>query len=106
MPQYLYIYRGDKSQVPDTPAEQEAAMKAWGDWMARIGDRMVTPGDPVGTSKLVTEQGVTDQVPNPSFGFSIVEAGSIEEACEMAKGNPMVAGDGGVEVAEIVPISM
>lgn len=107
MPQFLYIYRGDKSQIPTTPAEQEAAMKAWGDWMGAIGDKMINPGEPVGTSKLVTENGVTNTVPNPSFGFSIVEAASIEEACEMAKGNPMVVGEnGGVEVAEIVPISM
>ncbi|WP_375173856.1 YciI family protein [Pseudooceanicola sp.] len=106
MPQYLYIYRGDASQVPSTPEDQEAAMKAWGDWMGGIGDKLVNPGEPVGTSKLVTGKGVTDQVPNPSFGFSIVEAASIEEACEMAKGNPMVKDGGGVEVAEIVPISM
>jgi hypothetical protein len=107
MPQYLYIYRGDASQIPSTPEDQEAAMKAWGNWMAGLGDRLVNPGEPVGMSKLVTENGVTDQVPHPTFGFSIVEAASIEEACEMAKGNPMVTGEnGGVEVAEIVPMSM
>lgn len=107
MPQFLYIYRGDKSQVPSTPEDQEAAMTAWGDWMGGIGDKLVNPGEPVGTSKLVTGAGVSDTVPNPSFGFSIVEAATIEEACEMAKGNPMLMAEGGgVEVAEIVPISM
>jgi len=106
MPPYLYIYRGDKSQIPSTPEEQQAAMKAWGDWMGAIGDKMINPGEPVGISKLVTEAGVSDQVPNPSFGFSIVEAATIEEACDMAKGNPMVVGKGGVEVAEIVPMNM
>lgn len=106
MPQYLYIYRGDASQIPATPEDQEAAMKAWGDWMGGIGSKMVNPGEPVGTSKLVSGTGVSDTVPNPSFGFSIVEAASIEEACEMAKGNPMVAGGGAVEVAEVIPMSM
>ncbi|WP_136634311.1 YciI family protein [Pseudooceanicola onchidii] len=106
MPQYLYIYRGDASQVPSTPEDQEAAMKAWGDWMGAIGPKMVNPGEPVGKSVLVSGAGVSDKVPNASFGFSIVEAATIEEACDMAKGNPMVAGGGSVEVAEIVPMDM
>lgn len=106
MPKYLYVYRGDKSQVPATPEDQEAAMQAWGAWMGSLGDKLVNAGDPVRTSKLVTVSGVKDAVPNPSFGYSIVEADTIEDACEMAKSNPMVVGNGGVEVAEIFAIEM
>lgn len=106
MPKYLYVYHGDAASVPSTPEAQAAAMKAWGDWMEKLGPSMVNPGEPVGKSKSVTAKGVLNDVPNAAFGFSIVEAPDIETACEMAKGNPMVAGGGSVEVAEIVPMSM
>ncbi|WP_375687553.1 YciI family protein [Pseudooceanicola sp. LIPI14-2-Ac024] len=106
MPKYLYIYHGDASGVPSTPEEQEAAMKAWGDWMQDVGTAMVEPGEPVGKSKSVTAKGVVDDVANAAFGYSIVEAPDIETACKLAKGNPMVAGGGSVEVAEIIPMPM
>lgn len=106
MPQYLYIYHGSADSVPVTPEEQEAGMKAWGDWMEKVGPAMTNPGEPVGKSKAVTADGVVDDVPNAAFGYSIVEAPDIATACEMARGNPMVAGGGSVEVAEIMPIPM
>ena len=105
MPKYMYIFHANRSAAP-APEDQEAAMQAWGAWMAGIGDKMVDPGAPVGLSKLVTANGVTDEVPSPAFGYTIVEAASMDEACAMAKGNPMLDAPGGaVEVAEIVPMS-
>ena len=95
MPKFLYIYHGDPANVPATPEAQQAAMKAWGDWMGQLGDRLLDPGEPVGKSRAVTAQGILETVPNAAFGYSIVEAASIEEACEMARGNPMVTGGGG-----------
>ncbi|KGM49712.1 YciI family protein [Pseudooceanicola atlanticus] len=106
MPKFMYIYHGDASSVPATPEDQEAAMKAWGDWMAEVGPKLVDPGEPVGKSKSVTADGVLDEVANAAFGYSIIEVDTIEEACALAKGNPMVAGGGSVEVAEIMPIQM
>jgi len=106
MPKFLYVYHGDAASVPSTPEDQEAAMAAWGEWMGGLGDKLVEPGDPVGTSRSVSASGVSDTVPNAAFGYSIVEAASLDEACDMAKGNPMVIGGGSVEVAEIMPISM
>lgn len=104
MPKFLYIFHGDSSSIPQTPQEQEAAMKAWGDWMGALGTALIEPGNPVGKSKLVTADGVKDDVPNAAFGYSMVEAESFEQACEMTKGNPMLDGAGSVEVAEIIPM--
>lgn len=106
MPRFLYIYHGDASGIPTTPEAQQAAMTAWGDWMAQVGTAMTDPGDPVGKSKSVTADGVVDDVPNAAFGYSIVDAPDIETACELAKGNPMVTGGGSIEVAEIIPMEM
>ena len=106
MPKFLYVYHGDASAMPATPEDQKAAMEAWGKWMGQLGDRLLDPGEPVGKSMAVTADGIVDTVPNAAFGYSIVEANSIAEACDMAKGNPMVTGAGSVEVAEIMPIEM
>lgn len=104
MPQYLYIYHGDAANVPATPAAQEAAMRDWGTWMEKLGAALIDPGQPVGKSKSVTARGIVDDVPHAAFGYSIVEAPTIEAACEMARGNPMVTGGGSVEVAQIMPM--
>ena len=107
MPKFMFIYHGDGQVTgPPPPEEQEAVMKAWGDWMAKVGAAMVDPGNPVGKSKHVGAKGVSDTVENPAFGYTIVEADSLEKACDMAKDNPMIAGGGSVEVAEIMPMDM
>lgn len=107
MPQYMFIYHGGGDlDGPPPPEEQDAVMKAWTDWMAGIGTAMVEPGNPVGKSVAVGAGGVSDTVQNPAFGYSVVEADSLEAACDMANGNPMIAGGGHVEVAEITPIPM
>jgi hypothetical protein len=107
MPRYLYIYHGGGDFAPPaTQEEGEAAMAAWGAWMGGIDPALVDPGEPVGKSMKVDANGVSEGVENPAFGWSIVEAESIDEACDMAKGNPMIAGGGHIEVAEIVPMEM
>lgn len=107
MPRYMFIYHGGKDMAgPPPPEEQEAAMKAWMDWMGGIGAAMVDPGEPLGRSMAVGADGVRDGVENAAYGWSVVEADSIEAACEMARGNPMIAGGGHVEVAQIMPMPM
>ncbi|WP_370273736.1 hypothetical protein [Pseudooceanicola nitratireducens] len=105
MPKYLFIYHADAPMKPE-PGQEQKAMAAWGRWMEKVGPNLVDPGEPVGISKSVGPDGVSDKVVNAAFGYSIVEADSIETACELAKGNPMIDGGGSVEVAEIMPIEM
>ena len=51
-------------------------------------------------SKTVTASGVEDNGgSNPLSGYTLVNADSIEAACEMAKGCPILV-DGTIEVAE------
>ncbi|MBR9764197.1 MAG: hypothetical protein GYB53_11895 [Rhodobacteraceae bacterium] len=107
MTKYLYIYKAETSQVPSTPEEGEKAMAAWGAWMEKVGPKMVDPGNPVGKSWTVDARGAREGGNAlPIMGYSIVECESIEEACALAEGNPMIAGGGEVEVTPIVPIEM
>ena len=107
MPKFLFIYHAEPDFVaPETQAQGEAAMAAWGAWMGRIGPALIDAGEPVGKSRKVDASGVSDVVQNPSFGWSIVEAADMEAACAMAASNPMVTSGGHVEVAEIMPMDM
>lgn len=102
MPQFIFAYHGGKT--PDTPEEGEKVMAAWQAWMGGMGEALAVPGAPVGLSKTVSTDGVADDGgANPVSGYSVVNADTIEAACEMAKGCPMVAdGSGSVEVAEVL----
>ena len=106
MPQYIFAYHGGKA--PETPEEGEKEMAAWMAWFQEMGDAVAIPGNPVGMSKTVHVDGVTDDGgANPLAGFTVVNAGTIEDACAMAKGCPSVIdGLGTVEVAEIIELDM
>ncbi|WP_171101474.1 MULTISPECIES: YciI family protein [unclassified Ruegeria] len=101
MPQYLFVYHG--GAAPQSQAEIDATMAAWGAWFQGMGDAVKIPGNPVGQSYTVSSNGVEDNGgANPASGFSVVMANSIDDANDMAKGCPMVVnGSGSVEVAEI-----
>ena len=102
MPEFMFAFHG--GAMPKTPEEGAKAMAAWEAWMTGLGDKMVNPGNPVGMSKTVSSKGVEDNGgSNPLSGFTIVRADTIEEACKMAAGCPMVAdGSGTAEVAPII----
>lgn len=102
MPDFMFAYHG--GAVPETREEGEKAMAAWGAWFEAMGENLVNGGNPVGQSMTVTSAGVTsDGGANPISGYTIVRADTVEAACEMAKGCPMVTdGSGSVEVAPLI----
>lgn len=104
MPNYFFVYHG--GGMPETPEEGEKAMAAWGAWYGDMAAKgaLVHDGGPAGKSWTVSAGGVVeDGGANPISGVTIVKAGSYAEACEMAKGCPMVQdGSGNVEVAQMI----
>lgn len=103
MPNYLFVYHGGKK--PESPDEIDAVMTAWGAWFQKLGDGVVDGGNPVGASKTVTPKSVADNGgANPASGYSIIKAGSIDEAVTHAKGCPVLQSGGNVEVAEIIEL--
>ena len=101
MPKYIFAYHG--GAMPDTPEEGQKAMAAWGALMEGLGSALVDGGNPAGMSKTVSAGGVADDGgSNPISGYSLVNADTIEAACDMSKGCPIIDGGGSVEVAEAV----
>jgi len=86
-------------------AREQSGMRAWGDWMAAHGTALAYPGGPLGSTKRVDRDGVTDVV-NQLAGFVIVQAESHEAAARMFERHPhfMIFPGDSVEVMECLPI--
>ena len=98
MSNYVFAYHGGKK--PESPEEGAKHMAKWKAWVDGLGDAVVNPGTPLGMSKTVSSNGVSDDGgSNPLSGFSIVKADSMDAALEMAKGCPYLD-MGTIEVAE------
>ena len=106
MPKYLFTYHGPG--MPAGPDEQAAEMAAWGEWMGTHAAAFLDMGAPVGSSKTVGADGITDGGgSNPATGYSLVEAADIDAAMAIAKGCPVLSRGGGtVEVGEAFEVSM
>ena len=102
MPKYVLAYHG--GQMAQTEAAQEAAMAAWGGWFGSLGDSVVDGGNPTGASKTITADGSTTDGggANPITGYSLVTATDLDAAVSLAKGCPILASGGSVEVAETI----
>ena len=101
MPKFVFAYHGGK--MPETPEEGAKSMAAWRSWLGGMGDALVDGGNPVGKSKTVTPGGIADNGgSNPLSGYTLVNAADIHAACEIAKGCPILANEGTVEVAEAI----
>ena len=99
MANYLLVYHG--GGMPGTPEEGAKVMKAWTDWFGTLGAAVVDGGNPVSQVKTIAANGsVSDGGVNPSTGYSVLKADSLDAAVAMAKGCPVLAGGASVEVAE------
>ena len=104
MAKYLLVYHG--GGMPETEEEQAKTMAAWGQWFGNLGDSVVDGGNPVGASATISSDGSTSEGggPNAASGYSLIEAASLEQATELAKGCPILDGGGSVEVCETFEI--
>ncbi len=99
MAKYLLLYRG--GEQPQGEDEGKAVMAAWMAWFDSLGAAVADGGNPAGSARAVAPDGtVSDADIRDVTGYSIVEAGSLEDAVEMAKGCPHLAAGGTVTVHE------
>lgn len=102
MPKFIYAYHG--GATPAAPEDAAKEMQKWSDWFAGMPAGAVSEeGAPVGMSMTVSAAGVAkDGGANPLSGYSIIEAADESQAVEIARGCPIVAKGGSVEVAPIM----
>ena len=77
-----------------------AMMNLWETWFGSLGEAIVDGGNPIAFAKTVASDGsVADGGGlSPLTGYSLINADNIDAAVEMAKGCPVLANNGSVEV--------
>lgn len=103
MATFLFTYHGGGDM--GTPEQQQQVMAAWEAWFHGLGAAVKDPGNPGGATKVVAQGGVvTDGGPTSPTGYSLISAGSLDEAVSAAKGCPVLGAGGMVEVTEILEV--
>ena len=76
-------------------------MAAWGKWFESVADKTVENGGFHGAAREISHDGTADlpMRPDSITGYTIVNAESIEEAEQIARGNPFIAS---IRVYEII----
>lgn len=81
--------------------EQQKNMREWADWMEKHAASFADSGAPVGKNKQIDMHGVLD-IRNDVGGYAIVQADSIEKACEILQSGPHLKMAG--SVCDVMPI--
>ena len=103
MAKFVLAYTG--GQMGETPEDQQAQMEAWMNWFGALGDSIVDAGNPFGPSSTISSDGaVTEGGRSALAGYSIISADDLDQACSKAKGCPVLASGGAIEVYEAMPI--
>ena len=103
MGNYLLAYRG--GSMAETQEERDAAMAAWGAWFGQLGGAIVDAGNPfAGSSSVANDGAVSDGAGSGLSGYSVLQADSLAAATELAKGSPVLAAGGSVDVYETLPV--
>jgi hypothetical protein len=102
MAKYVLVYHG--GATPETEENVAAVMAAWETWMESLGGALTDPGNATGNSATVHSDGtvVAGGGANPASGYSLLDAGSLDDAVELAKGCPIFESGGSIEVAETI----
>ena len=101
MANYLLLYHG--GGMPETDEEKQKVMAEWGKWIESVGSDMVDAGNPCSNVKRVTQSGVNEFSGDRVTGYSIVKADHMDKAVEHAKGVPLLADGGSVDIYETFP---
>ena len=98
MAKFLYLYTG--GQMAETPEAQEAAMQEWTKWFGTLGDSVADIGNPFGAGTTVSNGGSSNGGTSKLGGYTIINADSLTDAADKARGCPVVQSGGTVEVYE------
>ena len=99
MADYVLLYGGGK--MPETKEEQDAVMAAWNAWFGELGGALKDGGNPFSpASKSIGSDGAVSDGGGSASGYSILTAGSLDEAVDKAKGCPVLQGGASITVYE------
>jgi len=81
-------------------------MKAWMDWAQRCGDKLVDMGSPLGNGITLGPGGKSTASDSRLLGYSILQAGNMEEARDLMKDHPHLDWNAAceIEIHECLPV--
>ena len=91
-------------EFPNHRKRRPRPWQPWGAWFGQLGSAVVDGGNPTGASVTVGAGGAATPGggANPTTGYSLIEALSLDDATAKAKGCPIVSDGGSVEVCETI----
>lgn len=94
MKKYMAVYIADPEELASmmkdsTLEESKKGMGVWDAWNEAHKDLMVDVGAPLGKTKTVTKDGITD-TKNANVGYTIVQADSLVAAAKIFEKHPHV----------------
>jgi hypothetical protein len=102
MSKYIFGYHG-RAVTSETEMQDQAMMSAWRQWFGNMGTALIDIGNPAGPSQVLAGNGAVSEPAGVGLtGYSIVEADTMETAMKLAKGCPIFAAGGSIEVAELM----
>ena len=96
MAEFIFTYRTPADYTPGTPD----GIAAWNAWFQGMGSQLRDLGKPVSDRATVGDSGDGARL----GGYSLVTAENLDEALTLAKGCPIMAAGGGVEVGELTDL--
>jgi hypothetical protein len=110
MKDFLFLFRRASTAMPTgSPEEMQSMTQQWMDWIGSIaaqnklvdrGNRLGEDGKVLRPNNVVTD-GPYTEIKESLGGYTLVKANSMDEAVELAKGCPIFAVGGSVEVRPI-----
>jgi len=99
----VYLLLNSGGGVPETEEETKAMTDAWGAWLAGIGDALVDGNPFTPNAKSLSPDGAVSDGPiGPmASGYSLIKAGSMDEAVEMGKGCPAKLSGASISIFEV-----
>ena len=100
MAQYIIIYLGGEQPANADDAQQH--MEKYREWLASLGDAVVSALNPLKDTHVVSDKGATNGSSTAMSGFTIIQANSLEAVLEMSKSCPFLEIGGTLEVSELM----
>jgi len=102
MPKYILGYHGTGAGL--SKEEEERVNAAWGEWFRAMGPAVLDIGNPIGMSRTINANRSVSEGGgvNPMTGYSLIEAPDLDAAVELAKGCPIFASGGSIQVGEAI----
>jgi hypothetical protein len=92
--------------MPTDPEAAQQMLAAFQAWVSETGEAMRDPGAPLAGAKTVSADSVAEgQTEARVSGYTVIEAGTIDEAVELVRNHPFLSRGGSLQVSESISVS-